>query len=79
MKDPKPYDHRQYDKMLAAKLRYIMHMRGLQIKDVAEMAKIPKGTLYNNFCGKFAFSTYSVAKICTALGLDANEFLGVKR
>ena len=75
----KSFDRQDYDRRVIRNLKVAIMDRGLSITQAASIAKVPRGTLYNNIEKGHAPNCYTLAKLCAALNLDANKVLGVKR
>ena len=72
-------DRNRYDNAVCRRLKVAMFNADVEMKQLAQAADIPYGTLYNLMHGIHSPSVFCIAKICRALHLDANEILGVRR
>lgn len=63
----------------ARRLRMIVAAHDLKPPSVARMVGVCNATMYDWMHGFSLPNAYAVAKIAKALGVDANELLGIRR
>lgn len=68
-----------YNKVVGRKLMRAVALRGASIRGLSRSTGIPERTIQDVLHGAHAATALNVAKLCTALELDANAVLGVRR
>ena len=77
-KKPDSTAKKLYNDAIARKLRAALAVSDYNMMTLSKAANIPYATIYNVLNYRHAPSAFTIARMCVALNLDANELLGVK-
>jgi len=75
----KPSVPSEYRSAFAKRLRVVMAARNVRVSELSKAIGVSAPCLYSYCEGKAIPTAYTVAQVCTALDVDANELLGVRR
>lgn len=68
-----------YYQALGVAVSMAAYRQGMTIAQLSRAAGIPDRTLRDIYDGKHKISALNIARLCVAMGLDADELLGIRR
>ena len=71
---------KEYNRALSRRIARAIHAAGMTYGECARALGLHENTVYRWTCSKPTIPRpYTLARLCAALGIDANDLLGVRR